>query len=244
MAGTRFLKELWRSLPNAITSWRFDKFFGTNATKENKVYAVLDPYIFNPNCAVPGQPRYIKHFYDSSDVIGIHGTDLVMGLCVSRFIAYGSDAVARATKSSGMLKVVPDSQAARRWDGTFICFGSSDSNAKTKEIEALEENDFYVWGFNSNKQRCIKIDNQEFNINEPPNTDYGILLRMRNPKKEGCYLFVCAGMGEWGSSGAAYYLFSNWEDIYKKCKDKEFIKIIKVEGGSDESAEEAYSLIK
>lgn len=64
---------------------------------------------------------------------------------------------------------------------------------------------------------------------------------MKNPKKNGCFLFVCAGMGEWGSSGSAYYLFTNWEPIFKKNTEKEFIKIIEVEGGSDESAIEVYS---
>ena len=241
MAGIRFCKEFWFVLPTAISSWRFDKFFGTYATKEKKIFAVLDPYIFNPKLNVPNQPRYIKHFYGIDKDIGINGADLVMGLCVSRFIQYASTASAKATKTGDTLKVIPDSDAARKWDGTFICFGSSDSNAKTKEIENLEKNDFYEWAFNSLGQRCIRVGKKEYNINPQENKDYGILLRMKNPKKNGCFLFLCAGMGEWGSSGSAYYLFSNWESIFKKHKEKEFIKVIEVEGGSDESAIEVYS---
>jgi len=241
MAGLRFFKEIWLALPTAISSWRFDKFFGNYATKEKKIFAVLDPYTLNPNLNNPNQPRYIKHFYGIDKDIGINGTDIVMGLCVTRFIQYASAASAKATKSGDTLKVIPDSDAVRKWDGTFICFGSSDSNAKTKEIEKLKENDFYNWTFNSEGHRCIRVGNKEYNINPQEHKDYGILLRIKNPKKEGCYLFLCAGMGEWGSSGSAYYLFSNWETIFKNHKEKEFIKIIEVEAASDESAVEVYS---
>jgi hypothetical protein len=67
----------------------------------------------------------------------------------------------------------------------------------------------------------------------------GVLMRLQNPYHPNHKLFVCAGIGEWGTSGAAYYLFKNWRKLYKRFGSKtNFALIIKVNINSDESARE------
>ena len=64
-------------------------------------------------------------------------------------------------------------------------------------------------------------------------------MRLQNPYHSDHKLFVCAGIGEWGTSGAAYYLFKNWRKLYKRFGAKtNFVLIIKVDNNSDESARE------
>jgi len=48
---------------------------------------------------------------------------------------------------------------------------------------------------------------------------------------------ACGGYGEWGTSGAAWYLARRWRDIYKKFGNKSFAIFVKVEGQRDESAD-------
>ncbi len=70
------------------------------------------------------------------------------------------------------------------------------------------------------------------------------------PHADGCfckrlsehYLFICAGLGEWGTSGATYFLFDRWNELNKRFKKrKNFCLIIEVDVGSDESASEIFS---
>jgi len=66
--------------------------------------------------------------------------------------------------------------------------------------------------------------------------DYGFILKIHPEQHKNKVWIVCAGYGEWGTSGAAYYLAKNWKYIYKKAKDKPFAIMINVEIGKDESA--------
>ncbi|MDD5693244.1 MAG: hypothetical protein PHU86_02135 [Patescibacteria group bacterium] len=78
------------------------------------------------------------------------------------------------------------------------------------------------------------MNNKQYSINK--NGDLGVLMRIRNPWHKKFYLFVCAGLGEWGTSGSAYYLFQNWKQLYKENKNKDFCYLIRVRPDSDESA--------
>jgi hypothetical protein len=69
-----------------------------------------------------------------------------------------------------------------------------------------------------------------------------MLLRIKNPRYPEHFLFICAGIGEWGTSGAAYYLFHHWKELYKKHEQQDFCKVIEVDIGSDDSAREIFSL--
>jgi hypothetical protein len=52
---------------------------------------------------------------------------------------------------------------------------------------------------------------------------------------------VCAGIGERGTSGTAWYLANKWQELRSKTKDKPFAAIFRVEpdahSGRDQSAE-------
>ena len=121
-------------------------------------------------------------------------------------------------------------------------FGSSDSNIKTYDIERLKEQSFYKFDFMENGFRGWIIGNKKYSIQN--DRDYGIILKLKNPFCKEHFLFVCAGIGEYGTSGSSYYLYNRWKQIYKEYKEKEFCKIIEVKVGSDESAREVLSIPK
>lgn len=65
--------------------------------------------------------------------------------------------------------------------------------------------------------------------------DYGIVLKSPNRRFIGKFFFVCAGLGEWGTSGASWYLATKWRDLQSEFGDA-FGVVVEVGIGSDESA--------
>jgi hypothetical protein len=66
-------------------------------------------------------------------------------------------------------------------------------------------------------------------------------LKIKNPHSKGYSLLICAGLGEWGTSGSAWYLSRYWKKLAKKFLANDFIIVISVARGSDESASILYS---
>ena len=73
--------------------------------------------------------------------------------------------------------------------------------------------------------------------------DYGLIMNMRPSEhtNNDRVWFVCAGFGEWGTSGSAYYLSRNWKNIAHKYGSKPFAIIVQVEFNKDDSAKEVWS---
>ncbi len=255
-----FIKEIFLAVPRALDHWRFRRFFGPSALSGEKIFAVVDPYTNPlPKYGEPLGPlvsgafvviseekienRYFKRFLGRKKDQWLIGEDDVLGINVVRVVTYISALFSKYRRKTKPITVVADEEVAEKWDGTFICFGSSDSNIKTYDIENLPEQSFYRFEFGSNGFRMFNFGNKTFTINGLK--DYGILMRIRNPRHSEHFLFVCAGLGAWGTSGSAYYLFDHWKELYKKHKkNEEFCKVIEVDFGSDESARVIHSLTK
>jgi hypothetical protein len=232
-----FIKQLIQALPYSLDRWRFRRFFGDHALSGENIYAVVDPYT-HPLPRVGN--RYIKRFLGRQPDQPLIGEDNVLGVNVVRVVSYLSSTFSEYRRKTYPIAVVTDEQIADKWDGTFICFGSSDSNLKTFDIENLPEQNFYNFNFSPKGSRRFSIGGRHFSGGQ--GKDYGVLLRIKNPRHPEHYLFVCAGLGEWGTSGTAYYLFDCWKEISKRFKREDFCMIIEVDLGSDESAREVYSV--
>ena len=230
-----FFKSFWNFIPKAINNYRFRRFFGKKAIDSEKVFLVLDPYEHpTPRTQNPGN-RFIKKFHGRKPDTPLVGEDKVLGSCSIRVIKYGASEFGLFREKVNPVKSVIDEDVKDNWEGTFICFGSSDSNLKTYDIENLNENNLYKFGIHSSGIRSFTVMGDEYTINQEG--DVGIILRMKNPYDTEHKLFVCAGIGEWGTSGAAYYLFKNWKKFYKEYKEHEnFVCLVRVKVNSDESA--------
>jgi hypothetical protein len=230
-------KQLLLAIPRAIQNWRFRRFFGQDAVAGDRIFGVLDPVTLPVS---PQANRYIKHFLGRRPDQALIGPTDVLGLCSVRVASYASGLFSRFRPSHKPLAFTVDNDVANRWDASLFCFGSSDSNLKTFDIEFLPEQKFYSMEFNTAGSRVFKVGNREFGVDRKH--DHGVLLRIKNPRHPEHALFVCAGLGEWGTSGAAYHLFSNWSSLARKHGRSDFCKVIRVEHGSDESAQEVFSI--
>jgi len=230
-------KQLFLAVPRAFRNRRFRKFFGSDAVKGDRIFGVLDP-VTHPT--PENTNRYVKRFLGIRPDQPLIGPTEALGLCSVRVASYASGLFAGFRPRHEPFPFLIDYNAHGKWDATLFCFGSSDSNLKTLEIEALPEQKFYRMPSVPAGHRVFQVGTQQFGI--VAGHDHGILLRMRNPKFPEHALFVCAGLGEWGTSGSAYYLFRNWSSLYQRHRTSDFCKVIRVQLGSDESATEIFSL--
>jgi hypothetical protein len=233
------IKGLGLSIPRAISNYKFKRFFGYKALDSDKVYVVLDPYEHPISRAqLPqGQNRFVKNFQGRKPNSPLVGEDKILGSCSVRVTKYSSSEFALFRQKTNPVKIVLDEEVINNWEGTFICFGSSDSNIKTFDIESLNENNLYSFDSGQNGIRRFNINGLHYSIDQ--NGDVGVLFRLNNPYHQGDKLFICAGIGEWGTSGAAYYMFKNWRNLYKRFGSKKnFVLVLQVDRNSDESARE------
>jgi hypothetical protein len=126
-------------------------------------------------------------------------------------------------------------------DSTFISFGGI-SNYKTTDILSSPENIFVQLtgneiAFRSGESLPFACSNE---------ADFGIILRITPSDFPQRSWIVCAGLGEWGTSGSAWYLAQRWPVLLAKIHPiahrlgfpsiPDFLAIVRVVPGQDESA--------
>lgn len=239
--GVKAVMEVGRSLlhavPRGLDRWRFGRFFSHGAASADSILIVVGPY---QHPQPQGRNRYVKRFLGRRPDGQLTGENDVLGVNSVRAVAHVSALFATHKPGGHSLPIVTDESVAQRWDATFLSFGSSDSNLKTLDIETLPQQSFYQWGVGADGLPCITAGHRTFS--NTGNVEFGLLLRLRNPHSPKHWLFVCAGLGPWGMSGAAYFLAHEWRTLGKRHAAAEFLKIIAVQRGSDESAREEYSV--
>jgi len=237
-AAWEIARQFVRVVPRALARRRFKRFFGPGALTGSHVSGVVDPYHHPADRSVG--PRYVKRSLGRGPDLRVYGADLVLGVSTMRFVSYATAAFSAISGSSRPLSIITDYDAFPHWDGTYICYGSSDTNLKTREIEALPEQHYFKLVFGTDGNRCWVVDGKRFGAEE--NEDHGILLRMKNPHSPHHLLFVCAGLGEWGSSGAAFYLFNRWSELYRRFGTGDFCCVVRVTLGSDQTGRIAHAV--
>ena len=76
-----------------------------------------------------------------------------------------------------------------------------------------------------------------FLIRNDQTFDHGVILKINPVNQPGRTWICCAGLGEWGTSGAAWYLSRRWRDLHSRLGAKPFAMIVRIRPGQDESAE-------
>jgi hypothetical protein len=135
-----------------------------------------------------------------------------------------------------------DNDAETLLDSNFIALGGPRSNYKTEDILASPANTFV----DINAAFSLKTGEALPSVcnNE---IDHGIILRITSPQFPRRSWIVCAGLGEWGTSGAAWYLANKWEELLSAvhpvayrlgfCSIPDFLTVIRVVRYQDQSAE-------
>jgi len=156
----------------------------------------------------------------------------VASSCELRAVAYIGPAL--SLDGDRTSRVFADDSVEGKLDIDFISFGAM-SNLMTVTAFANPANQFVDYdrtlGFFASKKNGQRV----CNVRE--GYDYGVILKIHPEQFPQRTWIVCAGVGEWGTSGSAWFLAHNWGSLAKKLKDSDqFACVIEVRPGQDESA--------
>jgi len=206
---------------------KFKAVFGDDIVLSDGFHLVYAELLLPPDITTERYP-YSKPGTNSQFRFSI---ERPISSCEIRAAKYLSETIAKETKSGVSLS--SDIELKNQLDISFITFGGPTSNFKTKDvIENISNN-------------LVKFDNTKFtsartekNVLKPEaGYDYGLILKIRPSQFPNRTWFTCAGIGEWGSSGAAWYLAKKWREINAFAGNSSFALIVRVKQNQDQSAE-------
>ncbi len=222
----------------------FKRVFGKRAGREDELMIVLDTLrdtrilpasdqaaigIQSPP-PTPAGARYYKLFPDRHFTWIPGPNEGLVPECSARAAGYLIDALRGIRKIS--TNTISDTFVGNRWNGTFIALGSSYSNIKTDDIKHLPEN---PWLLDDAGEFALRDGNV---VRIETRYDKGLILKLPNPHCYGHSLIICEGLGEWGTSGAAWFLATHWMTLSKRFGQRPFLLILNITTGNDESARE------
>jgi hypothetical protein len=236
----------WPRIPKSIKMYRLKKFFGNSVLTERFaiVYGTLqDP---RPRFDPAGKPllRFRKEFKDGkiADIVGPF--ENIVGECEIRATGYLAQNIGKVREQT--ISILSDIKAYNDINSSFIAIGSPSSNDISGFIMRETANQFYNFTQVGNQVfiEAIMDKKRYLGFQPPAYKDCAVLMRIRNDRFPEHFLFVCAGLGEWGSSGASWFLATHWENLYKEFKNDNFALILEVDVRSDTSTKRIASLRK
>ena len=156
-----------------------------------------------------------------------------VSLCEVRAAKYLTGSIAAQDLLSPILTA--DEDITSTLDVSFVSFGGPGSNLKSNDLNNCQ-NALIDFGNNN----FISTATGSPVISFAPGFDYGIIIKVHPPSFPDRTWITCAGLSEWGTSGAAWYLANRWEEIHRYAGDAPFAIIVRVRHGQDESAEPIY----
>lgn len=148
-----------------------------------------------------------------------------------------------------LLRIVTEGEPEHKWDGTLICYGSSEWNLKTFDVERSSA-PLCQFVFDKNGRRAFEMGEQQYTMEVCGGITYdkAMLVRLTNLENpEHCYI-VCAGLSEWGSLAAVHYLTNNWKVLHKRFDEfyrrRDFCVLLQVPYGQFEKATEIASAVR
>jgi hypothetical protein len=147
----------------------------------------------------------------------------------------GSAYLAGALRVGGWETTVADDELLKdRLDLDFISLGYA-NNLKTQDLVKNDANSFAVYSYD---QGAFVTKRSQLRIFSPAEGhDYGIIMRIHPSQFPDRTWICCAGLGEWGTSGSAWFLAQKWQELASRLTDDQpFLAVVTVTTEQDESA--------
>lgn len=153
--------------------------------------------------------------------------------CEVRGVAYIIRSIGE--QSSIRVRVVPAQDIEDQLDLDFVAVGAM-SNHKALDLFKNSANPWVA--FSREKDAFVRKKDGAVIHRSRAGYDHGIIVKIHPVQFPERTWIMCAGLGEWGTSGAAYFLANHWRDLYRMLdgKDQPFFAVVEVEEGKDESA--------
>ncbi len=227
------VKATWNFGTKKWRRGRFKRVFGSTASEYFIAFASLEinpaiQQIARSTDAKLGEFPLVK---PSRPDLAFKAQKVVSG-CELRALSYlGSSLVS----NGGMeVKVVADEEISNKLDVDCVSLGAM-SNLKTRDVFSNPANRLAEYSYGPSFFLSKKDGKALCPIQ--PGFDYGIILKIHPSQFPGRTWIACAGIGEWGTSGASWFLANKWKEIAKRVKQTEqFVCVFEVMPGQDESA--------
>jgi len=229
LAGWAF--ALWHIAAKALSKYRFKQIFGLKASEEGitLVYEELASRV------VGEKFLYCKPGYETSG--RCFSISRPIPIASVRAVSYLSNTIGKYIQRSPPVR--SDIEVRSLLDLDFISFGGPFSNAMTETCLDNAGNRLVIFDQTMNQFKR-KNDTQAL-VNFIAGFDYGLILKLHPVQFPERVWIVCAGIGERGTSGAAWYLANKWQELRNRAYERPFAAILKVEedvhSGRDQSAE-------
>jgi hypothetical protein len=230
------LGGLGSRIPRSVDRHRFGGFWGEPmlANDFRVVYGMMSQ-------SPPGEQRFQKKHHDGR-ITEFQATRQIITQEVIRACSYILQETAKFVNKP--VTICTDEDTFNDLDSTFIAIGGPVVNEITERALNEESNKFLQFSIPDDPAvRVWKIytmvgleDRRSFARTLHEGKDYGVILKVGNSRFPRHRFFVCAGLGSWGTSGAAWYLSNHWRALYKEFGSGEFGLVVEVDSGSDTSA--------
>ncbi|MBZ5611883.1 MAG: hypothetical protein LAP38_26785 [Acidobacteriia bacterium] len=214
-----------------LSRHKYTRVFGSDASG-GRLYIAVGALA--PPPVVDANNNRMIHIFPKTGLPGhLFSASQVISNCEVRAAKYLVESV--AVNAGNWSVIATDEEIKDQRDLSFVSIGLM-SNLKT--IQLLE----------NTSNSLVRCDASRFvskasgrllvrNLEERPNEDHGLILKINPSNLPERTWICCAGLDEWGTSGAAWYLARRWRELRSRFGKKPFATIVRVHRRQDESAE-------
>ena len=222
-ALTAACAAVWMILKKKFSKRDFKLIFGSDI-EDSGFQLVFGEFVLRENLQYP---------YDKSvSVPGFTGYKFSMehpiSSCEVRGANYLASIIGREMNITPNLST--DVSIRGKLNFSFIALGSPASNHKTNDVLINAANKLVDF---KNNQFILKSTGVPIELSES-GFDYGMILKISPEQFPRRTWITCFGIGEWGTSGAAWYLANKWREILKFAGSDSFAIIVKARQEQDE----------
>jgi len=216
---------IWVFTKNHLRNYRFKQLFGSDIKSFHVVYGKMT---LNSTISLVNRFPYVK-----SDTGYNFRVTSPISFSEAKAVRYFSETFFKSVKTSPV--IISDEEIKDRLDLSYCSFGGY-NNYKSIDVLNSINNRFYYYDLQKPNVIFKKIDPEtKFVINQE--YDYAVVIKSKNKQFPERIQMCVVGIGEWGTSGGAWFVANNWKKIRKMVGINEFGLIIKVRIGYDESGE-------
>lgn len=239
-AATVSIIDGFRWLRTKIRFRKFRMVFGENFSDQESLHLVYAQLSLIPVIDINTKKQILHPFRKPGEEnVGTgFSIDHPVSSSEVRAAKYLAESIGKETKTSPALST--DLDLKGRLNLSFVAFGGPLSNYKSRDILQNDGNNMVSFDNFTFKE----IDSGKDAITIEQDFDYGLILKIHPTQFPRRTWFTCAGIGEWGTSGAAWYLAKKWQEIYKVAQGCPFGIIVRVRPGQDESSEVIYQIVQ
>jgi hypothetical protein len=132
-------------------------------------------------------------------------------------------------------RISTDADLDSEMDLSFVSLGGL-TNFKSADVLDNEANPFVTFA-QGDLARFVSRRSGRTIMRAGRTDDYAMIVKIHPPNNANRSWICCAGFGEWGTSGSAWWLSKHWRDIYKRAGERPFACITNTRVGSDSSTE-------